>query len=89
MAFHGSIINIDINMLEIGTVSLADKLDIIEIEDKLMLIIKVKSNINYLTFNNKGNTNKFGSIFLSVDNELFKLIFHIEKGRLRYEKQKH
>ncbi|MFH4876478.1 competence type IV pilus minor pilin ComGD [Staphylococcus cohnii] len=51
--------------------------------------IHPKSNINYLTFNNKGNTNKFESIFLSVDNELFKLIFHIEKGRLRYEKQKH
>lgn len=51
--------------------------------------IHPKSNLKYLTFNNKGNTNKFGSIFLSVDDELFKLIFHIEKGRLRYEKQRH
>ncbi|WP_204180131.1 MULTISPECIES: competence type IV pilus minor pilin ComGD [unclassified Staphylococcus] len=48
-----------------------------------------KSNIRYLTFNNKGNINKFGSVLLSVDNEIFKLIFHIEKGRLRYEKIKH
>ncbi len=48
-----------------------------------------KSNIKYLTFNNKGNINKFGSVLLSVDNEIFKLIFHIEKGRLRYEKIKH
>ncbi|PTF06103.1 competence protein, partial [Staphylococcus cohnii] len=38
---------------------------------------------------NKGNINKFGSVSLSVDNEIFKLIFHIEKGRLRYEKIKH
>src|SRR5699024_9651641 len=48
-----------------------------------------KSNINYLTLNDKSNKNKIGSIFISVNNELFKLIFHIEKGRLRYEKQKH
>src|SRR5699024_1633916 len=37
----------------------------------------------------KSNIKKFGSVIISVDNEIIKLTLHIEKGRLRYEKIKH
>ncbi|HDJ5866076.1 TPA: type II secretion system protein, partial [Staphylococcus aureus] len=34
----------------------------------------------------KGNINKFGSITIYNNNSIYRIIFHIEKGRIRYEK---
>ncbi|WP_277595756.1 competence protein [Staphylococcus equorum] len=48
--------------------------------------IHPSTNINYLTFNKNGDTNKFGTLYLSINNRLYKIIFHIEKGRMRFEK---
>ncbi|WP_323701986.1 competence type IV pilus minor pilin ComGD [Staphylococcus nepalensis] len=50
--------------------------------------IYLQTNINYLTFDNKGNTNKFGTVYISVNKVIYKVVFHIEKGRMRYEKKK-
>ncbi|KRG10267.1 competence type IV pilus minor pilin ComGD [Staphylococcus sp. NAM3COL9] len=48
--------------------------------------IHPKTNINYLTFDKNGDTNKFGTLYLSRNNRLYKIIFHIEKGTIRFEK---
>lgn len=48
--------------------------------------IHPRTNINYINFDKNGHVNKFGSLYLSIDKSLYKIIFHIEKGRLRYEK---
>ncbi|MDO5514111.1 competence type IV pilus minor pilin ComGD [Staphylococcus xylosus] len=48
--------------------------------------IHPRTNLNYINFNKNGDVNKFGSLYLSVDQTLYRIIFHIEKGRLRYEK---
>ncbi|HBE8373744.1 TPA: type II secretion system protein, partial [Staphylococcus aureus] len=32
------------------------------------------------------NINKFGSITIYNNNSIYRIIFHIEKGRIRYEK---
>lgn len=48
--------------------------------------IHPRTNLNYINFDKNGEVNKFGSLYLSFDKSLYKIIFHIEKGRLRYEK---
>lgn len=48
--------------------------------------IHPRTNLNYINFDKNGDVNKFGSLYLSIDKSLYKIIFHIEKGRLRYEK---
>lgn len=45
-----------------------------------------RTNLKFITFNKLGETNKFGSVYLKTDKNLYKIIFHIEKGRIRYEK---
>ncbi|MCY1614852.1 competence protein, partial [Staphylococcus pettenkoferi] len=45
-----------------------------------------KSNLDYINFDKKGEVNQFGSVYISYDKEIYRLIFHIEKGRIRYEK---
>ncbi|HCY0066418.1 TPA: type II secretion system protein, partial [Staphylococcus aureus] len=39
-----------------------------------------------IAFDKKGNINKFGSITIYNNNSIYRIIFHIEKGRIRYEK---
>lgn len=48
--------------------------------------IHPRTNLNYINLDKNGDVNKFGSLYLSIDKSLYKIIFHIEKGRLRYEK---
>lgn len=48
--------------------------------------IHPRTNLSYINFDKNGDVNKFGSLYLSIDKSLYKIIFHIEKGRLRYEK---
>ncbi len=48
--------------------------------------IHPRTNLKFITFNKKGETNKFGSVYLKTNKNLYKIIFHIEKGRIRYEK---
>ncbi|MFI9032056.1 competence type IV pilus minor pilin ComGD [Staphylococcus pasteuri] len=44
------------------------------------------AKIQLLTFNKDGHINNFGSINLKMKHGNYKLIFHIEKGRIRYIK---
>ncbi|MEB6045196.1 type II secretion system GspH family protein [Staphylococcus pseudoxylosus] len=48
--------------------------------------IHPRTNLNYINLDKNGDVNKFGSLYLIIDKSLYKIIFHIEKGRLRYEK---
>lgn len=48
--------------------------------------IHPRTNLKFITFNKIGETNKFGSVYLKTNKNLYKIIFHIEKGRIRYEK---
>lgn len=48
--------------------------------------IHPRTNVNYLTFNKNGDTNKFGTLYITNNKTIYKVIFHIEKGRMRYEK---
>lgn len=44
------------------------------------------SKINTLNFNKDGNINHFGSLTIAMSKATYKIIFHIEKGRIRYVK---
>ncbi|SCS22909.1 competence protein [Staphylococcus caeli] len=44
------------------------------------------TNITMITFDKSGNVNKFGSLYIKLNETKYKIIFHIEKGRIRYEK---
>lgn len=50
--------------------------------------IHPRTNLNYVSFDKRGHVNKFGSLYISIQNKLYRIIFHIEKGRMRYEKVK-
>lgn len=44
------------------------------------------TNLKYITFDKHGHNHPFGSLYLTLGNTIYKIIFHIEKGRIRYEK---
>lgn len=48
-------------------------------------IIKI-TKINLVTFDKNGNVNHFGSLNIKMKHSIYKVIFHIEKGRIRYTK---
>lgn len=48
--------------------------------------IYYRTNLDKITFEKNGNTNKFGSIYISLNETIYRIIFHLEKGRIRYEK---
>lgn len=52
---------------------------------KVGKIINV-AKVDIIAFDKKGNINKFGSITIYNNNSIYRIIFHIEKGRIRYEK---
>lgn len=47
--------------------------------------IHPRTNIKYLTFDKNGHINKFGTVYIACNDQLYKIIFHIEKGRVHYE----
>lgn len=50
--------------------------------------IHPKTNLKVLTFDKHGNTHQFGSLYIKSQQQLFRIIFNIEKGTIRYEKVK-
>lgn len=48
--------------------------------------INPKTNVRYISFDKMGHINQFGSLYLSFHDRQYRIIFYIEKGRLRYEK---
>ncbi|PNZ24149.1 competence protein [Staphylococcus petrasii] len=46
--------------------------------------IKTISKIKKITFDKDGRVNNFGSFVLNINERLYKVIFHIDKGRIRY-----
>lgn len=50
--------------------------------------IHPKTNLKHLTFDKHGNTHQFGSLYIKLQQQLFRIIFNIEKGTIRYEKVK-
>ncbi|MCQ9277898.1 competence type IV pilus minor pilin ComGD [Staphylococcus borealis] len=49
---------------------------------KITSVVKVQT----LTFNNEGKINHFGSIILKYKAHIYRIIFHIDKGRIRFVK---
>ncbi|WP_259343219.1 competence type IV pilus minor pilin ComGD [Staphylococcus borealis] len=49
---------------------------------KITSVVKVQT----LTFNNEGKINHFGSIILKCKTHIYRIIFHIDKGRIRFVK---
>ncbi|HDX7641770.1 TPA: type II secretion system protein, partial [Staphylococcus aureus] len=69
----------------------SDTIKVIENNKIRFLKLKVGKIINVakvdiIAFDKKGNINKFGSITIDNNNSIYRIIFHIEKGRIRYEK---
>ncbi|KMR79350.1 competence protein ComGD, partial [Staphylococcus aureus] len=69
----------------------SDTIKVIENNNIRFLKLKVGKIINVakvdiIAFDKKGNINKFGSITIYNNNSIYRIIFHIEKGRIRYEK---
>ncbi|MCG7338623.1 competence protein [Staphylococcus sp. ACRSN] len=48
--------------------------------------IHYRTNVRRITFERDGSTSKFGSLFINIKDELYRIICHIDKGRIRYEK---
>lgn len=48
-------------------------------------IVKI-TKINQIIFDKNGNINHFGSLDIKMQHSIYKVIFHIEKGRIRYTK---
>ncbi|WP_262855952.1 competence protein [Staphylococcus marylandisciuri] len=58
-------------------------------EDYIFLskgFIDNRSNLNYINFDKKGHINQFGSLYININSNVYRIIFHIEKGRIRFEK---
>lgn len=49
-------------------------------------IVHPYTNLKYIAFDKHGHNHQFGSLYITLDNTMYKIIFHIEKGRMRYEK---
>ncbi|CAM3971829.1 Late competence protein ComGD%2C access of DNA to ComEA [Staphylococcus schweitzeri] len=69
----------------------SDTIKVIEKNKFYYLKLKVGKIINVtkvdsIYFDKHGNVNKFGSISIEKNNMVYRIIFHIEKGRIRYEK---
>ncbi|WP_114603282.1 competence type IV pilus minor pilin ComGD [Staphylococcus sp. EZ-P03] len=50
-------------------------------------IIENNRNMDNVIIDSDGEFNRFGSVYIRINNTLFRFIFHIEKGSLRIEKQ--
>ncbi|HBC4222447.1 TPA: type II secretion system protein [Staphylococcus argenteus] len=69
----------------------SDAIKVVEKNKIYYLKLKVGKIINVakvdsIYFDKHGNINKFGSISIEKNNKVYRIIFHIEKGRIRYEK---
>ena len=68
----------------------SDTIKVIENNKIRFLKLKVGKIINVAKVDiiafDKRNINKFGSITIDNNNSIYRIIFHIEKGRIRYEK---
>ncbi|MCS5349187.1 competence type IV pilus minor pilin ComGD [Staphylococcus aureus] len=67
------------------TIKVVEKNKFYYLKLKVGKIINV-SKVNSIYFDKHGNINKFGSISIEKNNRIYRVIFHIEKGRIRYEK---
>ncbi|HDY9445619.1 TPA: type II secretion system protein [Staphylococcus argenteus] len=68
-----------------GTIKVVEKNKIYYLKLKVGKIINV-AKVDSIYFDKHGNINKFGSISIEKNNKVYRIIFHIEKGRIRYEK---
>ncbi|MCD8915035.1 type II secretion system GspH family protein [Staphylococcus simulans] len=50
-------------------------------------VIENNRNMDSVIIDSNGELNHFGSVYIRIDQTLFRFIFHIEKGSLRIEKQ--
>ncbi|GJF49356.1 type II secretion system protein [Staphylococcus argenteus] len=67
------------------TIKVVEKNKIYYLKLKVGKIINV-AKVDSIYFDKHGNINKFGSISIEKNNKVYRIIFHIEKGRIRYEK---
>ncbi|BCN88485.1 type II secretion system protein [Staphylococcus argenteus] len=67
------------------TIKVVEKNKIYYLKLKVGKIINV-AKVDSIYFDKYGNINKFGSISIEKNNKVYRIIFHIEKGRIRYEK---
>ena len=44
------------------------------------------AKVHTITFNNEGKINRFGSIILKAKENIYRVIFNIDKGRIRFVK---
>ncbi|MBE2137242.1 type II secretion system protein, partial [Staphylococcus argenteus] len=66
-------------------IKVVEKNKIYYLKLKVGKIINV-AKVDSIYFDKHGNINKFGSISIEKNNKVYRIIFHIEKGRIRYEK---
>lgn len=67
------------------TIKVIEKNKVYYLKLKVGKIINV-TKVDSIYFDKHGNVNKFGSISIEKNNTVYRIIFHIEKGRIRYEK---
>lgn len=67
------------------TIKVVEKNKIYYLKLKVGKIINV-AKVDSIYFDKHGNINKFDSISIEKNNKVYRIIFHIEKGRIRYEK---
>lgn len=67
------------------TIKVVEKNKVYYLKLKVGKIINV-AKVDSIYFDKHGNINKFGSISIEKNNKVYRIIFHIEKGRIRYEK---
>ncbi|UMT79682.1 type II secretion system GspH family protein [Staphylococcus roterodami] len=79
------------NFINVRFYENSDTIKVVEKNKFYYLKLKVGKIINVakvdsIYFDKHGNINKFGSISIEINNRIYRVIFHIEKGRIRYEK---
>ncbi len=79
------------NFINVRFYENSDTIKVVENNKFYYLKLKVGKIINVakvdsIYFDKHGNINKFGSISIEKNNRIYRVIFHIEKGRIRYEK---
>ncbi|MBE5665326.1 type II secretion system protein [Staphylococcus sp. SS251] len=79
------------NFINVRFYENSDTIKVVEKNKFYYLKLKVGKIINVakvdsIYFDKHGNINKFGSITIEINNRIYRVIFHIEKGRIRYEK---
>ncbi|UMT74694.1 type II secretion system GspH family protein [Staphylococcus roterodami] len=79
------------NFINVRIYENSDTIKVVEKNKFYYLKLKVGKIINVakvdsIYLDKHGNINKFGSISIEINNRIYRVIFHIEKGRIRYEK---